>query len=114
MAKQQVVEAGKLRHKVELWHNVKVKNEVNATSNKPEPIRTIWCEIIPQSGSTQTYQADTVISKCTHKVIIRYLSGKDIKTDMWFMYRGHRLDIKYIIDDFSMEKREIFCEEVVE
>lgn len=106
------MEAGKMKP-MELWADVNDTNELLETSVKPKFQRIVWGEIIPQTGSLQRAQADTIISKCTHKIKMRYGSGKDIKQDMWFMYRGHRLDIKYILNPyFKDESLEIFCEEV--
>ena len=106
------MEAGKMKP-MELWADVNDTNELLETSVKEKKLRIVWGEIIPQTGTMQRAQADTIISRCTHKVKMRYGSGKDIKQDMWFMYRGHRLDIKYILNPyFKDESLEFFCEEV--
>lgn len=119
------MEAGKQRHKAELWGNVKVKNELNEWTIQPTKIKDIWCEIIPQTGNMSRQQGiETIISKTTHKFIIRYRSGininpnnpdnPDINNDMWFMFRGKRFDVLYMIDPyFNKEKWEIFTEEVI-
>lgn len=109
------MDVGKLRQHVELWGNTKVENELLETSVMPSKIRKVWCEIIPQTGTMQRAQADTILSKCTHKIKMRYGSGKDIQEDMWLMYRGQRFDIKYMLNPyFKDEILEIFCEEVIE
>lgn len=109
------MEAGKLRHKVELWGKLKIKNELNEWDYKPTKIKDINAEIIPQTGNLQRQQGiETILSKTTHKLVIRYLSGKDISQDQWFIYRNHRFDILYILNPyFSNEKLEIFCEEKI-
>jgi len=109
--------AGKLKHSVELWGNVKIKNSMNEESVKPDLIRKVkYVEIIPQTGSLQKHQGtDNQLSKVTHKAIIRYHAGKDIKQDQWFMFRGSRFDIRFILNPFFLnEKLEIFLEEVIE
>jgi len=106
------MEAGKMKP-MELWADVKDTNELLETSIKPKKLRIVWGEIIPQTGSLQRGQADTVISKCTHKIKMRYGSGKDIKEDMWLLYRGHRFDVRFILNPyFKNESLEIFVEEV--
>ena len=109
------MEAGKLRHKVELWGNVKVQNELHEWENRPEKIKTINARIIPQTGGTsQQSGIETIISRTTHKFVIRYLAGKDIRIDNWFIYTGKRFDILYILNPFFRnESLEIFCEEVM-
>lgn len=78
---------GKLKHRVEVWGKQDIQNELLETDYKPGKIKTIWAEIIPQTGNMQRAQADTILTTCTHKVKIRYNTGKDITPDMWFMYR---------------------------
>ncbi|WP_256761411.1 phage head closure protein [Cohnella sp. WQ 127256] len=112
------MEAGKLRHKIVLWGNVKFKNELLENDIEPEEIRTLWAEVIPQTGSMSKRQGvETWMTNVTHKIIVRYNSGKDITNDMWFMYRDHRdhrFDIRFILNSyFGNEKLEIFCEEAI-
>jgi SPP1 family predicted phage head-tail adaptor len=120
-----MMEVGKLSHKVELWGNIKEKNELNEWTHKPDKIKDIFAEIIPQTGNMSRQQGiETIISRTTHKFIIHYRSGinivpdnldnPNISNDMWFKYRGKRFDILYMIDSyFNQEKWEIFCEEVI-
>lgn len=105
--------AGKMRGKLTVWQNQKFENELKETDYRDEPIMETWAEIIPQTGSLQRAAAETILSKVTHKIIVRYNSGKEIKQDMWLTFRGHRFDIKFILNPyFRNEKLEIFCEEV--
>lgn len=99
---------------VRLWGNVEFKNELLEAGTKPEEIKTIWAEIIPQTGSIGKRQGvETLMTNVTHKLVVRYQSGKDIKPDNWFIYQGHRFDIRFILNPyFANEKLEIFCEEV--
>jgi len=106
----------RLDKKIEIWGNdIKFINEVNEEDYKPGVIKSIWSEIVPQTGSLQKQQANTILSNVTHKIKVRYASGKDITQDMWFMYKNHRFDIKYILNPyFTNEFLEIFCEEIIE
>jgi SPP1 family predicted phage head-tail adaptor len=104
-----------MRHKVEIWGRTKTKNEIGETVYKHSLINTIWAAIVPQTGTLQRQQVETILSKVTHKIIVRYASGKDVTQDMYIMFRGKRFDIKYILNPyFKNETLEIFCEEVVE
>jgi len=105
----------RLDKKIALWsNNAEFENEVGEKDYKPGVIKSIWSKIIPQTGSLQKQQADTVLSNVTHKIKVRYASGKDITQDMWFIYKGNRFDIKYILDPyFSNQFLEIFCEEII-
>lgn len=106
---------GKLRHRVDVYGRVKSKNNAGATVYKPDKIKTIWAEIVPQTGSLQKQQAETVLSNVTHKIICRYEAGKDITQNMHLMFKVHRFDIKYILNPyFKNESLELFCEEVIE
>ncbi len=106
----------RLDKKISIWdNNVEFINEVNEKDYRPGLIKSIWSEIIPQTGSLQKQQANTILSNVTHKIKVRYASGKEITQDMWFIFKGHRFDIKYILNPFfSNEFLEIFCEEVIE
>lgn len=102
-------------HRVELWGNVKAENELMEESNKPTKIRSLWADIIPQTGSLGKRENGTLLSTVTHKLIVPYLSGKDIASDMWFEYKDHRFEIRYILNPlFSNEVLEFFLEEVIE
>lgn len=107
------MDAGKLRSRVVVWHKEEFDNELKEKDYRDAEFARIWAEIIPQTGSLQRVAADTILSNVTHKIIVRYNSAKDIKQDMWITFRGHRFDIKFILNPyFKNEKLEIFCEEV--
>jgi SPP1 family predicted phage head-tail adaptor len=107
--------AERLNKRIDIWgNNVKFENEVGESDYGPGLIRSIWAEIIPQTGSLQKQQANTILSNVTTKIKVRYGAGKEITQDMWFIYNGHRFDIKYILDPyFSHQFLEIFCEEII-
>lgn len=107
---------GELRHRIEIWcDNIPFINELGEDDFKPDKIKTIWAAIVPQTGSLQKQQADTLLSNVTHKIIVRYGAGKDITQDMYIMFRKQRFDIKYILNPyFKNESLEIFVEQVIE
>lgn len=105
-----------LNKRIEVWGNVEFENELEEKDFRPGKIKDnpIWATIIPQTGSLQKQQADTMLSNVTHKIKVRYEAGKDITQDMWLMHNGRRFDIKYILDPyFAHQFLEIFCEEII-
>lgn len=109
-------EAGKLRHRIDVYGKVKYTNEQGRTAYKDGKIlERVPAEIIPQTGKLQSQQANTILANVTHKVIVRYHAGKNITNDMHIMYRGHRFDIRFILNPyFTDESLEIYVEEIVE
>ncbi|MFA5527658.1 MAG: phage head closure protein [Peptostreptococcales bacterium] len=104
-----------MRNRVEVWSYTTYNNKLGEITHKPKKIITIWAAIIPQTGSLQKQQAETVLSNVTHKIITRYSSGKSITQDMWLIYQGKRFDIKFILNPFyKNETLELFCEQVIE
>lgn len=107
---------GALIHRVDIWEdNVEFTNEAGEQDYGPGLIKSIWANIIPQTGSLQKQEANTILSNVTHKIIVRYESANDITQAMYIIFREKRFDIKYILNPyFKNESLEIFCEEVIE
>lgn len=104
-----------MRHRIDIYANVKTTNELLETSYSFQKVNTIWAAIIPQTGSLQRQQAETILTNVTHKIIVRYAAGKDITKDMKILFRGHWFEIKYPLNPyFANETIELFCQEVME
>ena len=73
-------------------------------------VAVVWCGVTPQTGSLLTGRpAETVLSRTTHKVTIRYRPG--ITADMWLEIGGEPYDILHILDPYLRhETLELFCE----
>lgn len=111
MPKHQV---NKLKHRVEIHGNDPYKNALNEDAEKFDKIKSIYAEIIPQTGSLQRQQIDTILTNVTHKIVVRYSAGKDITKEMRIFYKGHEFEIKYILNPyFKNETLEIFVQEVL-
>ena len=131
------LKAAELNRRIEVWGKIPTENELGADDFLPGKIKTIWAGIIPQTGKLQNQSnTNTVVSNTTHKIKVRFNSGKDIKNDNWIMYFenkadsdtyaeacaknqdakvGHRFDINYILDPFlAHETLELFCTEKIE
>lgn len=109
------VRVSDLKHRIDIYGNVEVENELHEISHEFKKIQTIWAAIIPQTGVLQRQQADTILTNVTHKIIVRYSAGKEITKDMQIYFRGNKFEIKYILNPyFNNEFLEIFCSEVIE
>ncbi|MFJ8261412.1 phage head closure protein [Rummeliibacillus sp. NPDC094406] len=107
-------QTNRYKHKIEVWGNRKEKNELNETVYKFAKLKSPYAEVVPQTGSLIKQQADTILTNVTHKIVMRYESGKDITKDMQIHFRGHRFEIKYILNPYFVnEKLEIFVQELV-
>ena len=106
---------GELKHRIDIWGNVPFINELGETDYTTAKIKPIWAKIVPQTGSLGKTQAETILTNTTHKMIVRYLSGKFIKESNFIMFRGKRYDIKFILNPFFADEfLEIFTEQVLE
>lgn len=112
---------GQLRHQIDVYGKIKTKSELNQTSYVDAKITTVSAEIIPQTGNMQRQQVETMLTNVTHKIICRYnqtimdtYQQQQKKSDMHIMFRGHRFNVRYILNPyFRNEKLEIFTEEVL-
>ena len=103
-----------LKHRINIYANVEYENEIGETSYKFERIKSIWAAIVPQTGTLQKQQADTILTNVTHKIFVRYNAAKDITKDMKIHYKDHEFVIRYILNPyFNNETLEIFVEEVL-
>lgn len=108
---------GELKHRIEIWgKGNERKNELNETEYPDILLKTVWAKIIDKSGSLLYGRpANTIASKTTHVITIRYNSFKELKTDNWIIYNGIRFDIDYISNkNFNKEFFDIYVQAVVE
>jgi len=103
-----------LKHRIDIYANVKYENELGEEDYRFDKLKTIWADIIPQTGSLQKQQADTILTNVTHKIIVRYSAAHDITKEMQIRFRNHKFEIKYILNPyFNNETLEIFVQEVL-
>ena len=106
---------GRLNRRIAFYRNESTGelNELGADMVKETSFYECWACIEPRTGSLLSGRAaDTMLSKTTHKITIRY--NPDINYSCWIMYAGRRFDIDYI-NDPHLNKRylELFVQEVV-
>lgn len=106
---------GKLNHRITIYHNVPTggKTALGAEEVSEQVLCTCWARLEQRYGTLLTPRtADTMLSKTTHKITIRYNAA--VTYGCWIIYQGRRFDIDYISDpDFSNRYLELFTQEVV-
>lgn len=118
---QPKVNTGKLRNRVKVYGKVEGTNELKHTVYNDALITSVWANVIPQTGKLQSQQANTILTNVTHKIEVRYnkvimdaYQDENVKSSLHIKFRGHRFDVKYILNPyFKNETLEIFCEEVI-
>lgn len=106
--------ANRLNKRLEVWGTVPVENELGAIENKTVKVKTIWGQIVPQTGSIGQ-RAGTEFAKMTHKVIVRYSAARDITPVYHIRYAGRKYEIMYILNPYEKNvELEIFVTEVME
>lgn len=112
---------GKLRHRITIWGKTKSSNEQGKTVYIDTAIKTIWAEVVPQTGKLQRQQAETILTNVTHKIIARYhkeideaYQNEHNKKSMFIIFNKHRFDIKFILNPyFRNASLEFYVEEVI-
>ena len=101
--------------KVVLHGRKEITNTYGQKDFEYGPIKTLWAEVLPESGALKNYQGDTQFAEISHKFRIRPLKSIKITNDMFFMFKGQRYDVKYYNPNYKKRDRiEIFCSLVVE
>ena len=105
---------GDLRNKIEIHGYIETENKLGEVTREFGRIKSIWAKIVPQTGSLQIQQADTILTNVTHKIIVRYGGNTDITKEMEIMFKGRKFDIRYILNPYEKnETFEIFVQEVL-
>lgn len=113
--------AERLNKRVQLYGKVKSTNELKETIYMDAPIKSFWAEVMPQTAKLQNQQADTILTNVTHKIVTRYqkviaeaYQDKRTKKSMYITYKGHRFDVKFMLNPYFENKSlEFYVEEVL-
>lgn len=104
-----------LKNRLEVWGQgfSDERNRLGQKSKVDKKLFDVWGSIVPQTGTLLAgRQADTALTKTTHKIITRY--NKNITNSNWFVYDGQRYNIIYVMNPYlDNERLEIFCEIVL-
>ena len=109
--------SGKLNKKIEIWGEglTGTKNKIGEKEYGDVILKSPWASISPRTGSLLSGRsADTILSKTTHMIKIRYAAFPTLSTKNWIIYQGHRFDIDYVLDpEFKHEYLEVYVTETV-
>ena len=107
--------SSRLKNRIDVYGKIKSINELNEVDFEYGKIKTIWAEIIQQSGSEKTGKGNTIYAEVSHKFTIRSNSLSEITNDMYFIFKGQKYDIKYFNPNYKYnDSIDIYCKLVVE
>ena len=105
----------RLNNRIALYTKVQVINELGEKDYQYQQIKTIYAEILPQSGNEKTGQGNTLFSEISHKIIIRANAVKQLSNDMYIVFDSKRYDVKYFQPNYKYHNYiELYCKLVVE
>lgn len=105
----------RLKNRIEVWGNVETKNELGEKDYKPQKIKSVWCEIKPQSGMVKTTEGNYEYAEMVYKITVRSNSIPNLDNTMYFVYKNQKYSIKYFQPNFKNRNIiEIFCRLVIE
>lgn len=97
---------GELRYKI-TFQLQDLEQEVE----KWDDVCTVWANIKPIAGK-EYYQAETIESELTHRIIMRYRKG--ITPEMRVVYKGRIFYIQSVINDYERNvSLQLMCRELV-
>ena len=100
----------RLCNKIEVWGSVECENELGEKDYYFQNIKSIWAEIKPVNGAIKTITGDIIQVDMKYKLTIRANAIKELKNDMFFVYKGQKYNIDYQIPNFKYKDSiEIYC-----
>ena len=100
----------RLNCKIDVYGKVKIKNELREVDFDYNKIKSIWCEIKPTSGTVKTVTGNIIQVDMKYKITIINNSIKELKNDMYFIYKNQKYNIDYSIPNFKYKDSiEIYC-----
>lgn len=109
---------GKLNRVIEIWQEQPSKtlfDELGTSKLVPVKIKSVYASMVPQTGSLLNNRAGgTLLSKSTHKIIIRHSAFPELSNKYFIIYKNHRFQIDYVLNpNMKNESLEVFCEELI-
>ena len=90
--------AGKLRHKVQLWRNVIIKDPKGGQKiTRVEIFKRVWCEL-KDMNAFEMFQNAQRKHDVTHKAIFRALAIPTLKPKDGIQFKGRRMTVESIKD----------------
>ncbi|MEG1683090.1 MAG: phage head closure protein [Oscillospiraceae bacterium] len=108
-------QAEALRNRVEIFQRVAGENALGELCYTYAPIRKIWAQIIPLSGTREPVAGGVERVAVTHRVIVRRGSLPELASDMRLRYRGQDYEISYFYPNYQANGwLDLFCRLVVD
>lgn len=102
-----IIDIGKLRHRISIIDYVDTENELGETIKKPKIIKELWAKIENKTGKEAKYINDKVNNVEYLRIKIRYY--KDITTDMMVRHKDRDYYITSI-DNYNYLNTEMTLE----
>ncbi|EDT74837.1 phage head completion protein [Clostridium butyricum] len=105
----------KLKNKIDVYGKTLLENTLKEKYYGFGKIKSVWCNIAPQSGMIKTLEGNYEYAEMSYKIIVRNNSIPKLDNTMYFIYKNQKYSIKYFQPDFKNKNRiEIFCKLVME
>lgn len=89
--------ACRLKNRIEIWEPGEIDTDYGIIPD-PKKIKTVWANIVPQSGSLISGEANTEYNNTKFKIKIR---KTEILSSYYIVFQGRRYDIDYILPDYK-------------
>ncbi|WP_321833627.1 head-tail adaptor protein [Clostridium butyricum] len=105
----------RLKNKIDVYGKQKIKNELGEDDYVFLKIKSVWCEIKPQSGMVKTLEGNYEYAEMSYKITIRNNAIPNLDNTMYFVHKNQKYSIKYFQPNFKNKNViEVFCKLVVE
>ena len=107
--------ASRLKNRVDIYQKIQITNEFGEIDFDYIKLKSLWAEVMPQSGREISGKGNTIYADISHKFTIRSNALTNITKDMYFMFKNQRYDIKYFNPNYKYnDSIEVYCSLVVE
>lgn len=104
----------RLNKRIDVYGKASTTNALGEMDFNYSFVKSIWAEIVPTTGTKQTYQGNTDRADVSHRFTIR-AGAINLTNDMYFIFKGQRYDINYFMPNYKFnDSIEVFCSLVIE
>lgn len=105
----------RLRHRIEIFSKKENKTDFGELTYEYEKTGTVWAEILPKSGKEKVLDGNSLQVSVTHKVTVRNGAVKEPRNDMYFVFRGQKYEVLYMMPHYSNNALiEFYCKLIIE
>lgn len=104
----------RLTKRSDVYGRVETTNQLEETDFTYDLIKSVWCEIVPLSGSKQPLQGGVEQAEVSHRFTIR-TKAITLQQDMYFVFSGQKYTVSYWMPNYKFnDSVDVFCNLVVE